>query len=139
MAEKVWITITGIQKGIQEEPPVVLQTEGQYIKKGNTHYLFYTERTEEGVSVKNRLTVAPDYVELRKSGMGDSILKFREGRAEQCRYQSPAGPMEMVSTTQKIQISHRNGCFKLSMVYALHMNDVLVSDYHLSAEARFFS
>ena len=48
MARKVWLTITGIQKGFDQEEPVTLVTEGSYIHKNGVHYIFYSERTEEG-------------------------------------------------------------------------------------------
>ena len=44
MARKVWLTITGIQKGFDQEEPVTLVTEGSYIHKNGVHYIFYSER-----------------------------------------------------------------------------------------------
>ena len=57
MARKVWLTITGIQKGFDQEEPVTLVTEGSYIHKNGVHYIFYSERTEEGAGIKNRPTI----------------------------------------------------------------------------------
>lgn len=78
MARKVWLTITGIQKGFEQEEPVTLVTEGSYIYKNDVHYIFYSERTEEGAVIKNRLTISPGSVELRKTGAGNfnSVLVF---------------------------------------------------------------
>jgi hypothetical protein len=73
MARKVWLTITGIQKGFEQEEPVTLVTEGSYIYKNDVHYIFYSERTEEGAVIKNRLTISPGSVELRKTGAGNLI------------------------------------------------------------------
>ena len=39
MARKVWLTITGIQKGLDQEEPVTLVTEGSYIHKNGVHYI----------------------------------------------------------------------------------------------------
>ena len=39
MARKVWLTITGIQKGFEQEEPVTLVTEGSYIHKNGVHYI----------------------------------------------------------------------------------------------------
>ena len=39
MARKVWLTITGIQKGFDQEEPVTLVTEGSYIHKNGVHYI----------------------------------------------------------------------------------------------------
>ena len=40
MARKVWLTITGIQKGFDQEEHVTLVTEGSYIHKNGVHYIF---------------------------------------------------------------------------------------------------
>lgn len=50
MARKVWLTITGIQKGFDQEEPVTLVTEGSYIYKNDVHYifLFRTDRRRGG-------------------------------------------------------------------------------------------
>lgn len=94
MARKVWLTITGIQKGFDQEEPVTLVTEGSYIHKNGVHYIFYSERTEEGAVIKNRLTISPGNVELRKTGAGNfnSVLVFDTEHNKNCLYQSPGRP-----------------------------------------------
>ena len=86
MARKVWLTITGIQKGFDQEEPVTLVTEGSYIHKNGVHYIFYSERTEEGAVIKNRLTISPGNVELRKTGAGNfnSVLVFDTEHNKNC-------------------------------------------------------
>ena len=74
MARKVWLTITGIQKGFDQEEPVTLVTEGSYIHKNGVHYIFYSERTEEGAVIKNRLTISPGNVELAELERATSTL-----------------------------------------------------------------
>ena len=115
MARKVWLTITGIQKGFEQEEPVTLVTEGSYIYKNDVHYIFYSERTEEGAVIKNRLTISPGSVELRKTGAGNfnSVLVFDTQHNKNCIYQSPAGPMELVSDTKKIRVLHGDAHFNL--------------------------
>ena len=139
MARKVWLTITGIQKGFEQEEPVTLVTEGSYIYKNGVHYIFYSERTEEGAIIKNRLTISPDSVELRKTGAGsfNSVLVFDTQHNKNCIYQSPAGPMELVSDTKKIRVLHGDAHFKLQLKYSLIMNGMLVSDYDLTVLAKF--
>lgn len=139
MARKVWLTITGIQKGFDQEEPVTLVTEGSYIHKNGVHYIFYSERTEEGAVIKNRLTISPGNVELRKTGAGNfnSVLVFDTEHNKNCLYQSPAGPMELVSDTKKIRVLHGDAHFKLQLKYSLIMNGMLVSDYDLTVLAKF--
>ena len=131
MARKVWLTITGIQKGFEQEEPVTLVTEGSYIYKNDVHYIFYSERTEEGAVIKNRLTISPGSVELRKTGAGNfnSVLVFDTQHNKNC--------MELVSDTKKIRVLHGDAHFKLQLKYSLIMNGMLVSDYDLTVLAKF--
>ena len=103
------------------------------------HYIFYSERTEEGAVIKNRLTISPGNVELRKTGAGNfnSVLVFDTEHNKNCLYQSPAGPMELVSDTKKIRVLHGDAHFKLQLKYSLIMNGMLVSDYDLTVLAKF--
>ena len=121
MARKVWLTITGIQKGFDQEEPVTLVTEGSYIHKNGVHYIFYSERTEEGAVIKNRLTISPGNVELRKTGAGNfnSVLVFD------------------TEHNKKIRVLHGDAHFKLQLKYSLIMNGMLVSDYDLTVLAKF--
>lgn len=52
MARKVWLTITGIQKGFDQEEPVTLVTEGSYIHKNGVHYIFIQSGQKKGRSLK---------------------------------------------------------------------------------------
>ena len=117
MARKVWLTITGIQKGFDQEEPVTLVTEGSYIHKNGVHYIFYSERTG--------------------AGNFNSVLVFDTEHNKNCLYQSPAGPMELVSDTKKIRVLHGDAHFKLQLKYSLIMNGMLVSDYDLTVLAKF--
>ena len=65
---KIRLTIRGVQSGFGEEEITEITTIADYFHKDGVHYLFYSEITEEGYTVKNRLTVAPDTVELKKPG-----------------------------------------------------------------------
>ena len=118
---------------------MTLVTEGSYIYKNDVHYIFYSERTEEGAVIKNRLTISPGSVELRKTGAGNfnSVLVFDTQHNKNCIYQSPAGPMELVSDTKKIRVLHGDAHFKLQLKYSLIMNGMLVSDYDLTVLAKF--
>lgn len=103
MARKVWLTITGIQKGFDQEEPVTLVTEGSYIHKNGVHYIFYSERTEEGAVIKNRLTISPGNVELRKTGAGNfnSVLVFDTEHNKNCLYQSRQARWNWCPTRRK--------------------------------------
>lgn len=138
MKEKVRLSIIGEQSGFGQKDSSEVFTIGDYYYKNGKHYLFYTEYTEDKLSIGNRLTIAPEYVELKKTGNGTSLLVFREGHAEKCCYRSPAGPMELVSDTKKISFLKKEDKLKLVLEYSFYMNGTLMSDYHLTVKAEFF-
>ena len=135
MTKKVHLVIKGEQSGFGEKDTSEVVTTADYFHKDGKHYLFYSEYTEEGVVWKNRLTIARDHVELKKTGPGTSLLLFREGCSEPCFYQSPAGPMELVSDTRKIHLHAEENILKLTLMYSLYMNGLRMSDYHLTVKA----
>ena len=71
------------------------------------------------------------------SGNFNSVLVFDTQHNKNCIYQSPAGPMELVSDTKKIRVLHGDAHFKLQLKYSLIMNGMLVSDYDLTVLAKF--
>ena len=101
---------------------------------------FIQSGQKKGRSLKTaRLTISPGNVELRKTGAGNfnSVLVFDTEHNKNCLYQSPAGPMELVSDTKKIRVLHGDAHFKLQLKYSLIMNGMLVSDYDLTVLAKF--
>ena len=133
---KLLLTVRGVQRGFGQEEVSEITTSADYFIKDGTHYLFYSEKTEEGRTLKNRLTITPDVVELKKSGGGDSLLRFREGHSETCVYQSPAGALEMVSDTRRIKMHAGEDLLRLTLEYSFYMSGMLVSDYHLTVEGK---
>lgn len=135
MTKKVHLVIKGEQSGFGEKDTSEVVTTADYFHKDGKHYLFYSEYTEKRVVWKNRLTIAQDHVELKKTGPGTSLLLFREGCSEPCFYQSPAGPMELVSDTKKIRLHAEENILQLTLMYSLYMNGMRMSDYHLTVKA----
>ena len=136
MEGKVKLTITGIQSGFGQKDRSEICTMADCYEKNGTCYLFYSEYTEEGLVLKNRLTIAPDFVELRKTGHGISVLTFKKGERNSCTYQSPVGPMIMESETGKIRFRSGEKELRLDLEYTLYMGGAPVSDYSLRVSAR---
>lgn len=137
MAEKVYLTIKGIQRGFGQEDVNEVATTGDYFKKGNKHYVFYKEYQEDGSMTSNRLTVEPGFAQLKKTGAGNSELNFREGHSEPCIYQSAVGPMDLVSNTRKIKILEKENQMRFMLFYSLYMGGSIMSEYELKVECRF--
>lgn len=135
MTSKVRLTIRGVQSALGQEDISEITTTADYYEKDGKHYLFYQEYTEDHHKIKNRLTIASSHVELRKTGAGDSILVFRKGAMEPCRYQSPVGPMELMSDTRQIILHRHSEYLELHLEYTLSMNGNAMSDYRLTVRA----
>lgn len=136
MMGKVKLTIRGVRTGPGPEDVSELVTTAEYYDNGVMKYLFYTEYTEDGQLQKNRLTIAPEYIELKKTGDATSVLTFREGVKKPCIYQTPAGPMEFISDTRRINLRESEDTLTLRMEYSLLLNGELVSDHRLTVDAR---
>lgn len=130
----VLLKITGTQTDAPATEPVVLVVRGEYFQKKETHYIFYTEYGDTGEEIRNRLTLRPGQVELKKSGPGMSLLVFEVGKRMDCHYDTVAGQMNLVSDTRRIHWEEASGQRKLHMEYSLLMNGQVMSDYQLTVE-----
>lgn len=131
------LMITGIQKCDGETIHNELNTMAKYQTKGNKHYIFYEEYQEDGSSLRCRLLVTPTEAELKKSGpesQGTSILRFRPGTRQECRYQSPVGALFLVSDTQTLGLTETKTGMTLDLRYTLYMNAEPLSDYELKVK-----
>ena len=130
----VQLKITGVQNAREGSFPVTLLVGGTYYRKGDVHYIFYTEVDEDGLETKNRLTVRPGQVELRKQGQGSSVLAFEAGQKKNCHYHTIAGTMQLVSDTKRIHWEEASRTRRLHMAYTLFMGDCHMSDNELTLE-----
>ncbi len=99
-------------------------------------YIFYKEYSEDGHVEDCRLIIAPNEVELKKSGAGTSILRFLEGTRQECYYQSPMGPLNLESDTLKIKKYETEKELLVEMHYYLYMAGNLMSEYLLKIEVK---
>lgn len=134
---KVRLTVRGIQSGFGQEDISEITTIADYFEKDGKQYIFYSEHTEEGKILKNRFTVSATQAELKKTGNGSSLLKFHLGHSEPCTYQSPAGLLEMISDTKRMDIHVGKKSFQILLEYSFYMSGMLMSNYHLTVEGRF--
>lgn len=80
--KKLHLTVRGVQRGFGQEETSEIVTFADYFIKNGKHYIFYSETTEEGQTFRNRLTISPDVVELKRAveeirccGFGKDIRK----------------------------------------------------------------
>ena len=130
------VKIRGVQSGYGQQDVNEVTTPARYVCRDGKRYLFYREYAESGASQQVRLTISEGEVCLKKSGMGHTELTFCKGSKRPCHYQSPVGPMELVSQTRKIRLRESEHHMNLKMEYSLYMHEQILSDYALDIEWR---
>ncbi|MEE1228467.1 MAG: DUF1934 domain-containing protein [Lachnospiraceae bacterium] len=132
--KKMSLVITGVQRMDGQEETNEISVMADYFKKEGKHYLFYSEYTEGGKVINNRMTIGPELVELKKSGNGNSHLQFQERESLNCIYQTAVGPMELVSDTHELKVSELDDGIRLELYYTLYMGAAAMSEYHLTVK-----
>ena len=80
MTKDILVSVSGIQFEIEPNEPVELITTGAYYNKNGKHYILYEEADMEDGLTKNRIKIAPNKIELVKSGATNAQMIFEEGK-----------------------------------------------------------
>ena len=130
MTKDVIVSICGLQAGPETDgEPIEMITTGEYFYKNNKHYILYEEVTEgESRPTKNRIKLAPGFMELTKSGMVSVHMLFEENQKNITHYYTPYGSLNMGIETDKINIQESEDEIKVSVEYKLEINQEFVAD-----------
>lgn len=108
MKKEVIVTVTGLLymgSGEEESDYIDVITPGTYYEKNEVHYLFYEEMMEGyDEPVRNMISIEPDRVLLKKSGIVATYMEFLPKTRTQTWYSTPFGKMDMDIYTQRIRI-----------------------------------
>jgi uncharacterized beta-barrel protein YwiB (DUF1934 family) len=131
MTKDVIISIRGLQFIQQEDEvePVEVVTPGEYYKKNGHHYLLFDETAEdvEGV-IHNVIKFQKDSLEVRKKGIINVEMIFRENKKTLSYYQTPFGMMNMGIAATDIRLQEEESQINLLVKYALELNESYVAD-----------
>jgi len=130
MTKEVIISIRGLQeaKDVDTEP-IEMITTGEYYYKNGKHYLLYEEVLEgETQPVKNRIKIAPGYMELTKNGVVSVHMVFEENKKNQTHYFTPFGSLMIGIDAKKVQMTETDEQMDISVDYALEINQEFVAD-----------
>lgn len=133
MTKEVKITICGLQDGPETDgEPITFATEGEYFYKNNKHYILYEEAVEgESVVGKNRIKISGNVLELQKSGLVSTHMRFEEGQKTLSDYVTPYGTLQMGIDSKKVQIAESEDEIDLDVDYALEMNEEHAADCNI--------
>lgn len=108
--QKIHITITGIQyplgAGEDEKVTTVQQTEAEYFRKGDSHYLFYMEQLEGfPAPLRTRIKLKKQTLEIHRQGPGGSTMYFDPERTYRTEYPTPCGVLFLDIVTSSLIIT----------------------------------
>lgn len=138
MTKDVFISIRGLQNGPQtDEEPLELITVGEYFYKNGKHYLLYEEAVEgETKTIKSRIKITPERVELTKNGVVTVQMCFEEHKKHTTQYHTPYGSLSMGIDTEKLKIEESENEMNISIRYALEMNEEFVADCKIQIKVK---
>lgn len=138
MTKEVIVTICGLQSGPDSDgEPIEMITTGEYFYKNNKHYILYEEVMEgETAPTKNRIKIAPGYMELTKRGLVSVDMLFEENKKNITHYNTPYGSLLMGIEAKKVEIAEAEDEIKVSVDYALELNEEHAADCDIKISVR---
>ena len=135
MTRDVLIRISGFQMLEDEQDNIEVIAPGDYFLKNGKHYILYDEIIEgfEGV-VKNTIKVAPDCMDIRKSGISNVRMSFEADKKNISSYATPLGEMMIGISTNQISVAEAEDSLKIRVDYSLDINYEHVSDHEISID-----
>ncbi|MBR2591947.1 MAG: DUF1934 domain-containing protein [Oscillospiraceae bacterium] len=128
MKKEVLITVTGLiytGDGDNENDYIDVITPGKYYFRNGSHVLVYEEILEGcEAPVRNFLTVSPEQVSMRKSGIVFSQMEFVPGKPTRALYGTPFGELELDIETKSIDISEGEDGIRADIRYVLTVNGI---------------
>jgi uncharacterized beta-barrel protein YwiB (DUF1934 family) len=122
--EQVLITLhTRIVDGGEEEASQNTY-HGQYFNKDNLEVLSFEERTEEQYLIKSLITIQPEKVTIKRTGLVSMNQQFRKDQISESIYRHPHGHMHMETLTKEIsyQANSQQTKGQLKIDYTVKLN-----------------
>ncbi len=130
MTKEVFITMEGIQKGLEDEP-ILTRASGTYHKLRDKHYIQFEEQAEEGQGgVSNRIIIVSNQVEMKKKGAVDSEMVFDLDRKTEVIYRTSYGTLFFEAQTSRVMVKEEEDKIEVILEYSLFSNDDLISENH---------
>ena len=130
MTKDIIITIRGLQAGPNTDGETIeMITTGEYYYKNNKHYFLYEEVMEgETKTTKNRIKLAPGYMELTKNGVVSVHMVFEEKKKNITHYYTPYGTLMIGIDAKSVSIKEVEHEMDILVEYVLEINQEYVAD-----------
>ncbi len=110
-----------------------LKANGTLEKSENGYILKYTEPDGEMGKSKSEIHIhSKSFVELKRTGLYETVFAIEEGKKHTCRYRSPYGETDMEVAAKKViaDISRDGG--RILLNYRLESNSQIIGENSLS-------
>lgn len=112
----------------EEEQELLLETQGQLLKKNNTRYFMYEEVAEDGGKTQNRLVIRDGQVQLRKTGQVGWEMCFEERVKNSGQYRTPYGVLPVTVDTTGLEFKELPGQLRIRISYQLEIQEQYRTD-----------
>ena len=136
MTKDILVSVSGIQVEIEPNEPVELITTGAYYNKNGKHYILYEESDMEDGLTKNRIKIAPNKIELVKSGATNAQMIFEEGKTNMTYYDTVMGSLLLGVTADSIHIREEERRIRAIVRYSLEINYNHISDCEITIDVK---
>ena len=125
MTKEVMVTISGLHMDKEDGETIEMVHIGAYYERSGTHYIVYEEQLE-GIreSVRNRIKIKGNRMEIQKRGPVSVDLVFEEQKHQSSTYAIPFGSFLMDTYTTKVEVHMEEERLEASAAYELHVNGV---------------
>ena len=132
MEKNVIITLIGMQVNEGMAPDMMeLVTEGEYSKKGDSHYITYQESETTGLEGATTTVMATgDVITLIRDGTVNSQFIFERGKKFMSHYDTNYGAftVDIMARNVEVDIGEHGGNIRLGYEMAINDGDRVFSD-----------
>ena len=123
MTKEVLVSLVGSQVSGGEKDNIELVTVANYYKRNGHHYVLFDEYMEEDERVvKNTLRFDDSFFEMIKRGGMSAQLFFRPNESQFSVYSTPAGPLNIETTTTEYTLQVEERKIEVYIRYQLDIN-----------------
>lgn len=103
MKKQVAISLRTMIDDEGEKEMSVVKQQGTYYQKDELEVITFTEQHADTGEVRNVISIHPDMVTVKRSGVISMNQKFKEQKKSECLYRHPYGRLHLELYTKKIK------------------------------------
>lgn len=130
MTKEVMVRIVGQHTGeAVDSEKLASAAPGVYYEKDGAHYILFEEKAEGfEESIKSRIKLKGNRLEISKQGPLNSQMVFEEGMVHNSAYVTPYGRFLMGIHTRRFAMEEREESLRIQVDYGLELDDQFVAE-----------